>query len=396
LQAELHAQERIGKTQGVTATADPPVEVSLSNEEDLDGRGIFIATIRNVGTEVLYNWTVEIVAPRRLVLAESNSSQGAYKERHSNDKISVFNNTLAHAKEHPIRPDGTHQLKIRYQITEDHVGLLDEMVIARAYVTEKIRDEQKWPMRELTSFFMGTRLAMRKEAELHHEQILHARDARDLDAFKQFVALCSLPLVDGSYNEAQRRASELYAHLGGGARGQYFATLAFQRYLMGEQHSVIEPMLAKLVADAPAQMSDPNWEPPTSGTVHGWLSSKSKQMAERGRVPWMWLVPHHVPQPDPRVPWAAPMHSRHDARLARTGASCDEDHGQPACFESKEKMTMHDGQSGEPRTHGGNVTTLMASMGYHCGNGSSRPVIADSGGASRFYPQFREDTELHG
>src|ERR1017187_2746739 len=54
LEAELHALERIGKTQGaIEMTAGPAVEVFLDYEDDADGRGKFIATIRNVGTEVL-------------------------------------------------------------------------------------------------------------------------------------------------------------------------------------------------------------------------------------------------------------------------------------------------------------------------------------------------------
>jgi len=47
-----------------------------------------------------------------------------------------------------------------------------------------------------------------------------------------------------------------------------------------------------------------------------------------------------------------------------------------------------DEQTGELKTNPGQVTSEMASMGYHGGSGSTRQVVADSGGASRFFPQF--------
>lgn len=46
---------------------------------------------------------------------------------------------------------------------------------------------------------------------------------------------------------------------------------------------------------------------------------------------------------------------------------------------------MLDRQSGILNTHGGTVTTKMASMGFNRGAGSTREVIADKGGASRFF-----------
>jgi site-specific DNA-methyltransferase (adenine-specific) len=51
-------------------------------------------------------------------------------------------------------------------------------------------------------------------------------------------------------------------------------------------------------------------------------------------------------------------------------------------------VKMLDEQSGELRTNAGTVTSDMASMGYHGGLGSARQVVADAGGASRFFPSF--------
>lgn len=53
-----------------------------------------------------------------------------------------------------------------------------------------------------------------------------------------------------------------------------------------------------------------------------------------------------------------------------------------------------DEQSGELKTNAGQIKEGMASMGYHGGNGSTRTVVADSGGASRFFAQFDPDTSF--
>lgn len=147
----------------------------MGYEDTSDTGGNFIATIKNVGTEVLYNWTIELVAPRPLVIAVSNQTQGAYRAQHSDDSTSLFNNTLGHAKEHPIRPGGKYVFKIAYQVTEDSARWLDEKVVARAYVEEKIQDQKERPFRELTSFFTGARAALRAEAKLHAAQIRNSR-----------------------------------------------------------------------------------------------------------------------------------------------------------------------------------------------------------------------------
>jgi hypothetical protein len=129
-------------------------------------------------------------------------------------------------------------------------------------------------------------------------------------AFKQFVAICNLPAGADGLNEAKLRAAELYAHRGGGARGQYFATLAFQRYVIGHNQLTNQSMVNALVDEVQSQMADPSWEPLAAGVAYEWLSSKSRQMAGQGLVPWSWLVPHYVPRPSPRFPRAAPIVNR--------------------------------------------------------------------------------------
>jgi len=53
-----------------------------------------------------------------------------------------------------------------------------------------------------------------------------------------------------------------------------------------------------------------------------------------------------------------------------------------------------DEQSGELKTNAGQIKEGMASMGYHGGNGSTRTVVADTGGASRFFAQFDPDASF--
>jgi len=53
-----------------------------------------------------------------------------------------------------------------------------------------------------------------------------------------------------------------------------------------------------------------------------------------------------------------------------------------------------DRQSGELRSSGGPVRAEHASMGYGGGTGSSRDVIADCGGASRFFHCFQADPDV--
>jgi hypothetical protein len=53
-----------------------------------------------------------------------------------------------------------------------------------------------------------------------------------------------------------------------------------------------------------------------------------------------------------------------------------------------------DEMSGRLTTNPGSITQDMASMGFHGGSGSARTVKADSGGASRFYPQFENRSTL--
>lgn len=62
----------------------------------------------------------------------------------------------------------------------------------------------------------------------------------------------------------------------------------------------------------------------------------------------------------------------------------------PGCL-----VTVLDGQSGMLTTNPGTITKDMAPMGFHGGSGSARTVKADTGGASRFYPQLldRHDVE---
>jgi len=57
-------------------------------------------------------------------------------------------------------------------------------------------------------------------------------------------------------------------------------------------------------------------------------------------------------------------------------------------------VSLLDEMSGNLTTNPGTVTKKMASMGYHGGSGSERQVQGDTGGASRFYPQFEDEHEL--
>ncbi len=53
-----------------------------------------------------------------------------------------------------------------------------------------------------------------------------------------------------------------------------------------------------------------------------------------------------------------------------------------------------DSMSGTLKTNAGSITPTMASMGFHGGSGSAREVKGDSGGASRFYPQFASEADM--
>ncbi len=67
---------------------------------------------------------------------------------------------------------------------------------------------------------------------------------------------------------------------------------------------------------------------------------------------------------------------------------------QVAAFDCAEGCPVRelDRQSGELHTHGGTVTAEMSAMGFNGGNGSARPVLPSSGGASRFFATFKPDS----
>ena len=109
-----------------------------------------MVTIKNVGREVLYNWTQELVAPKSLVIAVSNQTMGAYREKSSDGQLSVFNNSPGHAKENPLRP-GTRSrpLRIPYQVVDYKLMPWDENIVARAYVQDRIEDQVQLSVRDL-------------------------------------------------------------------------------------------------------------------------------------------------------------------------------------------------------------------------------------------------------
>ncbi len=135
-----------------------PVEVALDHEGGVDGRGgAFVVTVKNVGNEVLYNWTQELVAPRSLVVAVSNLTFGAYQEKSSDEGASRFHNTLGYAKVNPIRPGArSRPLKVPYQVADYNSIPWDEKVVACAYAHEKVDDQIERLVRELLPTRPGT------------------------------------------------------------------------------------------------------------------------------------------------------------------------------------------------------------------------------------------------
>jgi hypothetical protein len=146
-------------------------------------------------------------------------------------------------------------------------------------------------------------------ARLGHANLSSA-DApeRDDEGYRQFVAICTLPLGDPNHAEARRFAAALFAHFGGDDRARRIATLAYKRYLLGEAHSEDQDQARKLVDEVtPEHLADPDWEFCRWSTVQEWLGSESKRLANAGLVPWLWLVRHHVPVPAKGFARAVPV-----------------------------------------------------------------------------------------
>ncbi len=57
-------------------------------------------------------------------------------------------------------------------------------------------------------------------------------------------------------------------------------------------------------------------------------------------------------------------------------------------------VKMLDAQSGDVGCQGGDIVVTHSGMGFRGGRGAARSVPRDVGGASRFYPQFKDDAEL--
>ncbi len=125
-----------------------------------------------------------------------------------------------------------------------------------------------------------------------------ATPKRNDEGYRQFVALCTLPLGDPNHAEARRLAAALFVHLGGDDRARRFATVAYKRYLLGDSYSVDQDQARKLIDEiTPEKLADPEWEFCRWTTVQDWLCSESKKLANAGFIPWLWLVRHHVPVP---------------------------------------------------------------------------------------------------
>lgn len=154
----------------------------------------------------------------------------------------------------------------------------------------------------------------------------------------------------------------------------------------------------------------PSWEPilmyrkPLDGTVlnniRKWGCGAINIDGTRVFTDWdepdrpeSWKASGHTAKPDAEKIAAPPGHgiTTHpggrwppNVLLAHTG-SCDAEGLN--CVEGCPVKAL-DKQTGELKTNPGQVTSKMSSMGYHGGSGSARQVVADSGGASRFFPQF--------
>ncbi len=153
------------------------LKISLTYEDKSmgEGKGRFIATVKNLSRRVLDNWTVELVAPRPVVINVSNQTFGAYQEKDSYARESRFYTSPGLAKQRALRPDGTYEFDVPYVITEESERFLDDPVIARAYVGNEIRGEESRPLREMTSFFAPVYVNTRKAAKDMREGILKAR-----------------------------------------------------------------------------------------------------------------------------------------------------------------------------------------------------------------------------
>jgi hypothetical protein len=167
-------------------------------------------------------------------------------------------------------------------------------------------------------FPAGSLREMKREAETNAAARLgrsgpadsrtEAPPTRDEEGYRQFVAICTLPLGDPNHAEARRLSAALFAHLGGDDRARRIATLAYKRYLLGDAHSADHDMARKLVDEVtPEHLADASWEFCRWSTVQEWLGSESKRLANAGLVPWLWVVKHHVPVPAKGFERCAPM-----------------------------------------------------------------------------------------
>jgi hypothetical protein len=134
----------------------------LSYQDDSDGRGDLIVTVKNVGNKVLDGWLLEIRAPRPLVEGASVSNYGAFVPEESDRKTSVFRTHIGLAREKRIFRDGSQSLKVPFQMKDEIAGLLDQRVVGRAYIDANLEEETERPVRELTSFFAAANVAVRK------------------------------------------------------------------------------------------------------------------------------------------------------------------------------------------------------------------------------------------